>query len=36
MLVPVLLADGREVCHYRLDTRALDAALAQPVEANSL
>jgi hypothetical protein len=35
-LVPVLLADGREVCHYRLDTGALDAVLAQPVGANSL
>jgi len=23
-LVPVLLADGRELCHYRLDAGALD------------
>jgi len=35
-LVPVLLADGREVCHYRLDTGALDAILARPLGANSL
>ena len=28
--VPVLLADGREVCHYRLDVGALRAQLAQP------
>jgi hypothetical protein len=35
-LVPVLLAEGREVCHYRLDTRALDAILAQSAGANSL
>ena len=26
--VPVLLADGRELCHYRLDLRALAAFLA--------
>ena len=25
--VPVLLVDGREVCHFRLDQRALQAAL---------
>jgi hypothetical protein len=35
-LVPVLLAEGREVCHYRLDTRALDAILARSAGANSL
>ena len=35
-LVPVLLADGREVCHYRLDTGALDAILARSTGANSL
>jgi hypothetical protein len=35
-LVPVLLADGQEVCHYRLDTRALDAILGRPARANSL
>jgi hypothetical protein len=35
-LVPVLLADGQEVCHYRLDTRALDAILARSAGANSL
>jgi hypothetical protein len=34
--VPVLLAEGREVCHYRLDTRALDAILARSAGANSL
>jgi hypothetical protein len=32
----VLLAEGREVCHYRLDTRALDAILARSAGANSL
>ncbi len=35
-LVPVLLADGQEVCHYRLDTGALDAILARSGGANSL
>jgi len=35
MLVPVLLADGQEVCHYRLDTRALDAIVAPSARANS-
>ena len=35
-LVPVLLADGHEVCHYRLDTRELDAILARSGAANSL
>jgi hypothetical protein len=35
-LVPVLLAEGREVCHYRLDTRALDAILSRSTGANSL
>ena len=35
-LVPVLLADGHQVCHYRLDTRALDAILARSAGANSL
>jgi hypothetical protein len=35
-LVPVLLADGHEVCHYRLDTRELDAILARSGRANSL
>jgi glutaredoxin len=34
--VPVLLAEGQEVCHYRLDTRALDAILARSAGANSL
>jgi len=34
--VPVLLAEGREVCRYRLDTRALDAILARSAGANSL
>jgi hypothetical protein len=34
--VPVLLAEGREVCHYRLDTGALDAILARSAGANSL
>lgn len=27
-LVPVLLAEGRELCHYHLDYAALDAYLA--------
>ena len=35
-LVPVLLADGQEVCHYRLDIRALDAVVARSAGANSL
>jgi hypothetical protein len=35
MLVPVLLADGQEVCHYRLDTGALDAIVAPSARANS-
>jgi hypothetical protein len=35
MLVPVLLADGQEVCHYRLDTRALDAIVARSAGADS-
>ena len=35
-LVPVLLAEGHEVCHYRLDTRALDAILTRSAGANSL
>ena len=35
MLVPVLLADGQEVCHYRLDTDALDAIVAPSARANS-
>jgi len=35
MLVPVLLADGQEVCHYRLDARALDAIVARSAGANS-
>ena len=34
-LVPVLLADGEELCHYRLDTRALAAMVAQSAGANS-
>jgi len=34
--VPVLLADGQEVCHYRLDTGALDAILARSGGGNSL
>jgi hypothetical protein len=34
-LVPVLLLDGRELCHYRLDTRALDAIVARSVGSNS-
>jgi hypothetical protein len=34
--VPVLLAEGHEVCHYRLDTGALDAILARSAGANSL
>ena len=34
-LVPVLLAGGHEVCHYRLDTRALDAIVAGSAGANS-
>ena len=35
-LVPVLLADGRELCHYRLDTDALSATVAGAARANSL
>ncbi|HEX4521919.1 MAG TPA: glutaredoxin family protein [Casimicrobiaceae bacterium] len=35
-LVPVLLADGQEVCHYRLDPGALDAIVARSAGANSL
>ncbi len=35
-LVPVLLADGRELCHYRLDTNALIAMVPKPAPANSL
>ncbi|MDR5814018.1 MULTISPECIES: glutaredoxin family protein [unclassified Caballeronia] len=27
-LVPVLVLDGAELCHYRLDAEAVDAALA--------
>ncbi|MDR5757690.1 glutaredoxin family protein [Caballeronia sp. LZ035] len=27
-LVPVLVLDGVELCHYRLDAQAVDAALA--------
>lgn len=34
--VPVLLADGHELCHYRLDTAALAAMLARSTGANSL
>jgi hypothetical protein len=34
-LVPVLLIDGREVCHYRLDTVALDAIVARLAGPNS-
>ncbi|MEO8564779.1 MAG: glutaredoxin family protein [Betaproteobacteria bacterium] len=34
-LVPVLLADGQELCHYWLDTRALDAIVARSAGANS-
>jgi hypothetical protein len=34
-LVPVLLADGQELCHYRLDTRALDGIVARSAGANS-
>ena len=34
-LVPVLLADGQEVCHYRLDTGALDAIVAPSAPVNS-
>ncbi len=34
-LVPVLLADGQELCHYRLDTRALDAIVARAAGTNS-
>ncbi len=33
--VPVLLAEGRELCHYRLDARALDAIIAELAAANS-
>lgn len=29
-LVPVLLADGRELCHYRLDAEALDGFIRRP------
>lgn len=29
-LVPVLLADGRELCHYRLDAVALDGFVRRP------
>ena len=35
-LVPVLLVDGRELCHYRLDTGALAAVVAQQARSNSL
>ncbi|MGB8338732.1 MAG: glutaredoxin family protein [Burkholderiales bacterium] len=28
-LVPVLLGDGKEICHYFLDVAALDAYLAK-------
>lgn len=34
-LVPVLLAGGREVCHYRLNLRALRRALAPGMVADS-
>jgi hypothetical protein len=34
-LVPVLLADGKELCHYRLDTGALDAMVARSAGTNS-
>lgn len=27
LLVPVLMADGREICHYHLDAAALEAFL---------
>ena len=35
-LVPVLLVDGRELCHYRLDKSALAAAVAPEAGSNSL
>jgi len=35
-LVPVLLVDGRELCHYRLDRSALAAVLAPAAGSNSL
>ena len=35
-LVPVLLVDGRELCHYRLDTSALAAVVAPAAGSNSL
>ena len=28
-LVPVLVADGKQLCHYHLDTAALEAFLAR-------
>ena len=33
--VPVLLAGGRELCHYHLDSRALREFLVQNTVANS-
>jgi hypothetical protein len=35
-LVPVLLADGRELCHYRLDASALRRIDVLTAGANSL
>ncbi|MGH8800252.1 MAG: glutaredoxin family protein [Casimicrobiaceae bacterium] len=35
VLVPVLLADGREICHYRLNAHGLRDVLAPPVAADS-
>jgi hypothetical protein len=35
-LIPVLLVDGRELCHYRLDTSALAAVVAQAAGSSSL
>jgi hypothetical protein len=34
--VPVLLLDGRELCHYRLDVNVLRAIVPQAMGANSL
>ena len=33
--VPVLLAEGRELCHYRLDMSALSAIVAERAAADS-
>ena len=29
-LVPVLMADGKEICHYHLDMAALEQVLGRP------